>query len=50
MKRPIKMSVISKEDFIYRLKINDKFVRDLVRDPENIIAVNKLEKYTEEAV
>lgn len=49
-KHPIKMSVITKEDFIYRLKINDKFVRDLLEDPENIIAINKLEKYTEEAV
>ncbi|MBI2638755.1 hypothetical protein HYW83_04145 [Candidatus Peregrinibacteria bacterium] len=47
MKRPIKMSIISKEDFIYRLKINDKFVRDLLDDPENIIAVNHLEKYLE---
>lgn len=46
-KRPIKMSIISKEDFIYRLKINDKFVRDLLEDPENIIAVNHLEKYLE---
>lgn len=44
-KRPIKMSIITKEDFLYRLKINDKFVKDLLSDPENIIAVNKLEKY-----
>lgn len=49
-KRPIKMSVINREDFLYRLKINDKFVHDLISDPENIIAVNKLEKYTEEVV
>jgi predicted transcriptional regulator len=44
-KRPIRMSVIPREDFIYRLKINDKFVRDLIDDPENIVAINKLEKY-----
>lgn len=49
-KRPIKMSVISKDDFLYRLKINDKFVKDMLADPENIVAVNKLEKYLEEAV
>ncbi len=49
-KQPIKMSLITKEDFIYRLKINDKFVQELLNDPENIIAINKLEKYTEEAV
>lgn len=50
MKRPIKMSIISKDDFLYRLKINDKFVRDLLNDPENIIAVNRLEKYLEDTV
>jgi hypothetical protein len=50
MKRSLKMSIISKDDFLYRLKINDKFVRDLINDPENIIVVNKLEKYISEAV
>ena len=49
-KRPIKTSIISKEDFLYRLKINDKFVKELMNDPENIIAVNRLEKYTEDNV
>lgn len=49
-KRPIKMSIISKEDFLYRLKINDKFVRDILEDTENIISVNKLEKYLEDRV
>ena len=44
------MSVISKEDFIYRLKIKDKFVMELLADPENVIAVNKLEKYLEDRV
>lgn len=50
LRRPIKLSVITREDFLYRLKINDKFVRELVDDPENIIAVNKLEKYMETKV
>lgn len=50
LKRPIKMSVINKEDFLYRLKVNDKFVHELLSDPENIIAVNKLEKYLEDRV
>ena len=49
-RRAIKMSILSREDFIYRLKINDKFVQDLVNDPENFVAVNKLEKYIEDAV
>jgi hypothetical protein len=44
------MSVINKEDFLYRLKVNDKFVHELLSDPENIIAVNKLEKYLEDRV
>lgn len=44
-KHPIKMSLMSREDFLYRLKINDKFVTELLNDPENIIPVNKLEKY-----
>lgn len=50
LKRPIKMSVITKEDFLYRLKVNDKFVHGLLEDPENIIAVNRLEKYLEDRV
>lgn len=50
LKRPIKMSIITKEDFLYRLKVNDKFVRELLEDPENIIAVNKLEKYLSDRV
>lgn len=49
-RRAIKMSILSREDFIYRLKINDKFVKDLLSDPENFIAVNKLERYIEDAV
>lgn len=49
-KRPIKVSIISRDDFLYRLKINDKFVRELLEDPENIMAVNKLEKYLEDTV
>lgn len=49
-KRPIKMSIISRDDFIYRLKIRDKFLQELLEDPENIIAVNKLEKYLQGTV
>lgn len=49
-KRPLKTTIISREDFIYRLKIHDKFLAEMLDDPENIIAVNKLEKYLEEKV
>ncbi len=49
-KYPIKTSVLSKEDFLYRLKINDKFVKDIVNDNENVVAINRLEKHLEEVV
>ncbi|PIQ77718.1 hypothetical protein COV82_02930 [Candidatus Peregrinibacteria bacterium CG11_big_fil_rev_8_21_14_0_20_46_8] len=45
---PVRMSVMSREDFLYRLKIRDKFVMETLRDPENLIAVNKLEKQIED--
>lgn len=49
-KHPIKMSVIPREDFLYRLKINDKFVKDLISDSENLVVVNRLEKYLADKV
>jgi hypothetical protein len=41
LSQPIKFSVLSKEDFIYRVKCNDKFVTEIISDKENILAVNK---------
>lgn len=49
-KQPIKITVITQEDFVYRLKINDKFVKEVISDPENILAINHLEKYLEDTV
>ncbi len=47
-KRPIKYSILTKDDFLYRIKCNDKFTKDLIRDPENIIGINKVDhKLTE---
>lgn len=43
-KRPIKFTILSREDFLYRVKCKDKFIRDLLEDQSNIIALNKLEK------
>ncbi len=43
-KRPVRFSVMSKDDFIYRRKCKDKFLHDIIDDPENIIALNRLEK------
>jgi|SRR3989339_108684 len=41
-KRPVKFSILSTEDFMYRLKCNDRFVNLLVKDKRNIVAINKL--------
>lgn len=43
-KRPIRYSVMSKEDFVYRRQCKDKFLSDIVDDPENIIALNRIER------
>lgn len=40
--RPIKYSVLSVEDYQYRLNCHDKFVNDLINDPDNKILINKL--------
>lgn len=39
---PIKFSVLKSEDFLYRLKCQDKFILNLVEDPDNMISINKL--------
>ena len=43
-KRPIKYSILTREDFLYRIKCNDKFTKDLIKDTENIIGVIKLDR------
>lgn len=40
---PIKFSILTKEDFLYRIKCRDQFILDLVQDEENIVGVNKLD-------
>jgi hypothetical protein len=42
---PVKFSVMSKEDFIYRVKINDKFITSAIQNKDNIISINKISKY-----
>ncbi|MFA6528853.1 MAG: hypothetical protein WCT46_04945 [Candidatus Gracilibacteria bacterium] len=42
-KRPIKYSILTKDDFLYRIKCNDKFTKELIKDTENIIGVNKVD-------
>lgn len=45
VKRSVRFSILPKSDFLYRLKCKDKFLHDIINDPENIVAINKLEKY-----
>lgn len=49
MEKPIKFTVLNREDFLYRLKCNDRFISKLVEDTGNIFAINKLDKYLSEA-
>ena len=40
--RPIKFTIMSEEDYLYRLNCKDKFITELIKDPENQIPINKL--------
>ena len=42
-KRAVKFTVMTEEDFVYRLKCKDKFVMDLIADKDNIIPIKKLD-------
>jgi len=42
--REVRYSVLSREDFLHRVEYNDRFSIDLLKDPENVILVNKIEK------
>jgi len=44
--KPIRFSILSKDDFLYRIKCKDQFIQSILTDPDNIIAINKLEKYS----
>lgn len=43
--RPLKFSILPREDFLYRWKMHDKFVRDMLADPDNVVAINRLEQH-----
>lgn len=40
--RPVKFSIMSEEDYNYRLNCRDKFITDLINDPTNEIPINKI--------
>lgn len=40
--KDIRFGILTRDDFLYRLRLNDKFIIDMLSDPDNIIALNKL--------
>jgi len=42
-KRPVKFTIMDEEDFSYRLKCKDKFVTDIISDPDSITPIKKLD-------
>ena len=43
----LKSGVMTREDFLYRITLKDKFVKNLFLDKDNLILKNKLKKDTE---
>ena len=41
-KRPVRFSLMSKEEYLYRRKCNDKFLHDIIEDADNIVALDKV--------
>ena len=39
---PVRFSIMSRDEYIYRIKCKDKFLSDLIEDSENLIALNKI--------
>lgn len=40
--REAKYSLMNKEDFLYRLGLNDRFIKEMVKNDKNLIPVNKI--------
>ncbi len=45
----VKYSIFSQADFLYRLNLKDKFIKDIVESPTHTIAVNEIGKEIDEA-
>ena len=45
----VKYSIFSTSDFLYRLHLKDKFIKDILESPTHVIALNQIEKEVEEA-
>lgn len=48
--KDVKFAVISKEEFTYRLDINDSFLLSIVRDKSAVVPINKFKKKLEKYV
>ena len=47
--RNVKYSIFSVPDFLYRLNLKDKFIKDIVEDPTHAIVFNAIEREMAEA-
>jgi len=45
--KDLRFTNMTKKDFLYRLEMKDKFIRDLITDTKSIVAVNRLKKELE---
>lgn len=45
-----KFGILSKEDFLYRLRLNDKFIVDMLKDPDNIVGLNKMKSHLDKVI
>ena len=45
--KDLRFTNMTKKDFLYRLEMKDKFIRDLISDDKSIVAVNKIKKELE---
>lgn len=50
LKKEIRYSIFTREDFLYRLECKDTFSRDLLLNENNLILVNRIEQKVEEAL
>lgn len=41
---PIRFAIMSKKDFLYRLTLNDSFIRGLLENPDNFFLKNKMKR------
>ncbi len=48
--RDVKYTIMDKDNFLYRLEYNDKFIINILKDPRNSIPVNHLKKQIDKAV